>query len=222
MVLNLSDPVFNFPGKNGRRDPNSNESVNQLRNVFSDFRGVLVFQVDFAWMREFIAGDTTSVEKLQNICGCPKHIYPVNQRAVFVKARFIFSGKVNQKLQAYTKEGTRSARRKGNNALSFVEEFFGFFRHIFSSFYAFGNRVGDFPVRPKDQLSASLASRNKCFIRSKNLRYILHANRFVTVSVSEADAFIDIVSCNRGLNFGNNRQRIKCSESPAVRAFIGV
>ena len=109
MKLFLTDFVFKFPGKNSRRYPNSDESVNQLRKVMGNFRSVLISQVDFARVREFIADDAASMEQVENICGCAKHVYLFNQRAFCAKAGFTFSGKIHHKLQAYTKEGASSA-----------------------------------------------------------------------------------------------------------------
>lgn len=220
MKLFLTDFVFKFPGKNSRRYPNSDESVNQLRKVFGDFRGVLISQVDFARVREFIASDPTNVKKLQNICGCPKHIYPVNQRAFFIKTSFSFSGKVNEKLQAYTKEGASSARRKGNNALSFVEEFFGLFGHVLSGFHTPGNRIDHFFALPKNQSVAGLALAYNGLLMRKHLSDI--GNAYGRIRPHYVEAADGIAMSNRRPNFGNNRQRNKCSNSPAVRAFIGV
>lgn len=202
MKLFLTDFVFKFPGKNSRRYPNSDESVNQQRKVFSDFRGVFVFQVDFAWMREFIASDTTSVEKIQNICGSSKHIYPVNQRAFFVKASFPFSGKVNEKLQAYTKEGASSARRKSDDALSFIKEFFGFFRHVLSGFHTPGNRIDHFFALPKNQSVAGLALAYNGLLMRKHLSDI--GNAYGRIRQHYVEAAHRIALRNRRLNFGNN------------------
>nr|DAM72287.1 MAG TPA: hypothetical protein [Caudoviricetes sp.] len=202
MKLFLTDFVFKFPGKNSRRYPNSDESVNQLRKVMGNFRSVLISQVDFARVREFIADDAASMEQVENICGCAKHVYLFNQRAFCAKAGFTFSGKIHHKLQAYTKEGASSARRKSDDALSFIKEFFGFFRHVLSGFHTPGNRIDHFFALPKNQSVAGLALAYNGLLMRKHLSDI--GNAYGRIRPHYVEAAHRIALRNRRLNFGNN------------------
>lgn len=212
----------------GGLDPEVYQGVGEFRHDFGQFPGVAFRKVVLSFVRKFVAGISAGINHLSDI-GCHPFVF-LNGVDLFPKqiVRFIagnltcFGNVVCELLQADAKKYAGAAGRQIDDALRLDKVFLHAFGHPFGRLDSRGRWVTKFAIFPKDQPVAGLAFGKGSLFYWHDLSEVLHPDGLVAEAASAADTREDVISRNWRLNFGNNRQRKNRSNSPAVRAFIGV
>lgn len=212
----------------GWLDPNVYQGIDELRHDLGQLLSIGIRKNVFALMSKFVAGVSAGINHLSDIGRhsfaflnsvdlFPKHVLG------FIAGNFARFGNVIRKfLQTDTKKHTGAPRRQIDDFLGLDKVFLHTFGHPFGRLDSHWCRVTKFAVFPKDQPVAGLAFGKGSLFYRHDLSDVLHADGLVAEAASAADTREDVISRNWRLNFGNNRQRKNRSNSPAVRAFIGV
>lgn len=209
-------------------DPNVYQGIDELRHDLGQLLSVGIRKKVFALMSKFVAGVSAGINHLSDI-GRHPFVF-LNGVDLFPKqiVRFIagnltcFGNVVCELLQADAKKYAGAAGRQIDDALRLDKVFLHAFGHPFGRLDSRGRWVTKFAVFPKDQPVTGLAlSKDSLFYRH-DLCDVPHADGLVAEAASKADTRVDVIPRNGGFEFGNNRQRKNRSNSPAVRAFIGV
>lgn len=212
----------------GWLDPNVYQGIDELRHDLGQLLSIGIRKNVFALMSKFVAGVSAGINHLSDI-GRHPFVF-LNGVDLFPKqiVRFIagnltcFGNVVRELLQADAKKYAGAAGRQIDDALRLDKVFLHTFGHPFGRLDSHWCRVTKFAVFPKDQPVAGLAFGKGSLFYRHDLSEVLHADGLVAEAASAADTREDVISRNWRLNFGNNRQRKNRSNSPAVRAFIGV
>lgn len=212
----------------GWLDPNVYQGIDELRHDLGQLLSIGIRKNVFALMSKFVAGVSAGINHLSDI-GRHPFVF-LNGVDLFPKqiVRFIagnltcFGNVVRELLQADAKKYAGAAGRQIDDALRLDKVFLHTFGHPFGRLDSHWCRVTKFAVFPKDQPVAGLAFGKGSLFYRHDLSDVLHADGLVAEAASAADTREDVISRNWRLNFGNNRQRKNRSNSPAVRAFIGV
>lgn len=212
----------------GWLDPNVYQGIDELRHDLGQLLSIGIRKNVFALMSKFVAGVSAGINHLSDI-GRHPFVF-LNGVDLFPKqiVRFIagnltcFGNVVCELLQADAKKYAGAAGRQIDDALRLDKVFLHAFGHPFGRLDSRGRWVTKFAIFPKDQPVAGLAFGKGSLFYWRDLSDVLHADGLVAEAASAADTREDVISRNWRLNFGNNRQRKNRSNSPAVRAFIGV
>ena len=212
----------------GWLDPNVYQGIDELRHDLGQLLSIGIRKNVFALMSKFVAGVSAGINHLSDI-GRHPFVF-LNGVDLFPKqiVRFIagnltcFGNVVCELLQADAKKYAGAAGRQIDDALRLDKVFLHAFGHPFGRLDSRGSWVTKFAIFPKDQPVAGLAFGKGRLFYWPDLSDVLHADGLVAEAASAADTREDVISRNWRLNFGNNRQRKNRSNSPAVRAFIGV
>lgn len=210
----------------GWLDPNVYQGIDELRHDLGQLLSIGIRKNVFALMSKFVAGVSTGINHLSDI-GRHPFVF-LNGVDLFPKqiVRFIagnltcFGNVVRELLQADAKKYAGAAGRQIDDALRLDKVFLHTFGHPFGRLDSRGRWVTKFAIFPKNQSVAGLASAYNGLLMRKHLSDI--GNAYGRIRPHYVEAADGIAMSNRRPNFGNNRQRNKCSNSPAVRAFIGV
>ena len=212
----------------GGLDPNVYQGIDELRHDLGQLLSIGIRKNVFALMSKFVAGVSAGINHLSDI-GRHPFVF-LNGVDLFPKqiVRFIagnltcFGNVVRELLQADAKKYAGAAGRQIDDALRLDKVFLHTFGHPFGRLDSRGRWVTKFAIFPKDQPVAGLAFGKGSLFYRHDLSDVPHADGLVAEAASAADTREDVISRNWRLNFGNNRQRKNRSNSPAVRAFIGV
>lgn len=210
----------------GWLDPNVYQGIDELRHDLGQLLSIGIRKNVFALMSKFVAGVSAGINHLSDI-GRHPFVF-LNGVDLFPKqiVRFIagnltcFGNVVCELLQADAKKYAGAAGRQIDDALRLDKVFLHAFGHPFGRLDSRGRWVTKFAIFPKDQLVAGLAFGKGSLFYWHDLGNIGNADGRIRPHYSEVPD--RIAMSNWRLNLGNNRQRKNRSNSPAVRAFIGV
>lgn len=210
----------------GRFNPEVYQGVGEFGHDFGQFQSVAFRKVVLSFVRKFVAGISAGIANLFNVVRDTSFLseklnfFPKHGIWFVIGDPAALGDVVGQLLQADPKQYTCAARRKGDDALRFEEFFQSFFRHVLRGFYASRNRVLDLVIVPENKAAARLATGDLCLVRVKNFCHVFYIKGVVLARQGETLKGVPVG--NRRFKPGNNRQRKNRSNSPAVRAFIGV
>lgn len=210
----------------GWLDPNVYQGIDELRHDLGQLLSIGIRKNVFALMSKFVAGVSAGINHLSDI-GRHPFVF-LNGVDLFPKqiVRFIagnltcFGNVVCELLQADAKKYAGAAGRQIDDALRLDKVFLHAFGHPFGRLDSRGRWVTKFAIFPKDQPVAGLAFGKGSLFYWHDLGNIGNADGRIRPHYSEVPD--RIAMSNWRLNLGNNRQRKNRSNSPAVRAFIGV
>lgn len=210
----------------GWLDPNVYQGIDELRHDLGQLLSIGIRKNVFALMSKFVAGVSAGINHLSDI-GRHPFVF-LNGVDLFPKqiVRFIagnltcFGNVVCELLQADAKKYAGAAGRQIDDALRLDKVFLHAFGHPFGRLDSRGRWVTKFAIFPKDQPVAGLAFGKGSLFYWHDLGNIGNADGRIRPHYSEVPD--RIAMSNWRFNFGNNRQRKNRSNSPAVRAFIGV
>ena len=210
----------------GWLDPNVYQGIDELRHDLGQLLSIGIRKNVFALVSKVVAGVSAGINHLSDI-GRHPFVF-LNGVDLFPKqiVRFIagnltcFGNVVCELLQADAKKYAGAAGRQIDDALRLDKVFLHAFGHPFGRLDSRGRWVTKFAIFPKDQPVAGLAFGKGSLFYWHALGNIGNADGRIRPHYSEVPD--RIAMSNWRLNFGNNRQRKNRSNSPAVRAFIGV